>query len=107
MFFDDDTGEIIENPDPMGGLWIVDRKGGNKKVNIPPDDMAVQCGECLRELLSIKLLSTLSILTFFLLEIISGGLLVATPHCVRASRAPKGKRVGRGNLRLLLFDINR
>jgi hypothetical protein len=30
------------------------------------------------------------------LQIVTGGLLVATPHAVRASQAPKGVRVGRG-----------
>jgi isopenicillin N synthase-like dioxygenase len=35
----------------------------------------VQCGECL--------------------QIISGGYLVATPHCVRASKSLPGKKVGR------------
>ena len=23
FFFDDETGEVIKNPDPKGGLWIV------------------------------------------------------------------------------------
>jgi isopenicillin N synthase-like dioxygenase len=67
IFLDDTTGKRIENPDPKGGLWIVDRKGGNVKVNIPPENLAIQCGECL--------------------QIISGGILVATPHCVKASQS--------------------
>lgn len=75
IFFDDVTGEIIPNPDPKGGLWIVNRDGGATNVLIPEDELAVQCGECL--------------------QILTGGLLVATPHAVRASRAPPGKRVGR------------
>jgi len=45
------------------------------KVSIPVDRMAVQCGECL--------------------QIISGGLLLATPHAVRASKS-NGIPIGRG-----------
>lgn len=75
IFFDDETGEQIENPDPKGGLWIIDRNSGSVKVNIPPENLAVQCGECL--------------------QIITGGLLVATPHCVRASAS--SRKVGRAS----------
>lgn len=77
MFFDDDTGKIIDNPDPEGGLWIVDRSGGSIKVDIPDDELAVQCGECL--------------------QVITGGLLVATPHAVRASKPPAGQRIARSS----------
>ena len=76
LFYDDLTGKEIENPDPYGGLWIIDRNGGQKKVNIPKDDMAVQIGECL--------------------QIISGGLLVATPHQVKPSKQ-EGKKIGRAS----------
>lgn len=38
------------------------------RVRIPSDHLAIQCGECL--------------------QIVTGGLLVATPHCVRASESP-------------------
>jgi len=76
MYFNDQTGEVIENPDPKGGLYFVNRSGGSVRVHIPPDHLAVQCGECL--------------------QIITGGLLVATPHCVRASASPPGVKVGRG-----------
>lgn len=75
MYVNDDTGDEIVNPDPKGGLWIVDRAGLPVKVDIPKDCLAMQCGECL--------------------QVITGGLLVATPHCVRASQAPHGLRVGR------------
>jgi len=79
MFFDDETGQEISNPDPNGGLWIVDRQSAPVKVNIPADHMAVQCGECL--------------------QIMTGGLLVATPHSVRPSIAYKSngqqQRIGR------------
>ena len=42
------------------------RDGGEKKIFIPSDCMGIQLGECL--------------------QIISGGLLVATPHCVRGCK---------------------
>jgi isopenicillin N synthase-like dioxygenase len=83
MFFNDETGEIIANPDPQGGLWIVDRSGGAVKVNIPEDNLAVQCGECL--------------------QIMTGGLLVATPHAVKYALVFRvGQRFDRGPCWLLL-----
>jgi isopenicillin N synthase-like dioxygenase len=75
QYFNDDTGEKITNPDPQGGLWVVNRGSTPVKISFPPDQMAVQCGECL--------------------QIISGGLLVATPHAVRASNSSNGVRIGR------------
>jgi isopenicillin N synthase-like dioxygenase len=74
MFVDDSTGQTIPNPDPQGGLWIVSRDSDSVHVKIPADHLAVQCGECL--------------------QVITGGLLIATPHCVRASHAENIK-VGR------------
>lgn len=74
IFFDDTTGEIIPNPDPLGGLWVVDRGNEPVLVRIPGDEMGIQCGECL--------------------QILSGGRLLSTPHCVRPSHCP-GKKVGR------------
>ncbi|KNC78119.1 hypothetical protein SARC_09437 [Sphaeroforma arctica JP610] len=76
LFFNDVTGEVIPNPDPNGGLYIVNRAGGTIKARIPADNLGVQCGECL--------------------QIFTGGLLVATPHCVRSSEPPEGLKVGRG-----------
>eukprot|EP01134_Creolimax_fragrantissima_P006486 CFRG6486T1 len=76
LFFNDTTGEVISNPDPNGGLYIVNRAGGTVRARIPPENLGVQCGECL--------------------QILTGGLLVATPHSVRSSEAPKGMKVGRG-----------
>lgn len=75
IFFDDKTGTITPNPDPQGGLWIVDRGSQPVHVKIPADFLAVQCGECL--------------------QVITGGLLVATPHAVRASQSPDGRQIGR------------
>eukprot|EP00698_Gefionella_okellyi_P004848 TRINITY_DN14482_c0_g1_i1.p1 TRINITY_DN14482_c0_g1~~TRINITY_DN14482_c0_g1_i1.p1 ORF type:complete len:389 (+),score=91.79 TRINITY_DN14482_c0_g1_i1:59-1225(+) len=75
MFFNDVTGAPMDNPDPNGGLWIVNRSGGSVRVHIPEDDIAVQCGEGL--------------------QIVTGGLLLATPHAVRASQAPPGVKLAR------------
>lgn len=74
-YVNDVTGEKMSNPDPQGGLWIMDRNNTPVRVLIPEDDMGVQCGECL--------------------QIVSGGLLVATPHSVRSSNSPEGIPVGR------------
>lgn len=78
QYYDDETGERITNPDPDGaGLWVVDRDGGAVHVSIPPDCMAVQVGECT--------------------QVVTGGALVATPHCVRGCRPSltAGRRVAR------------
>lgn len=63
MYVNDVTGERIVNPDPRAGLYVTTRKGERIQVHIPEDCMAVQLGECV--------------------QISTGGLLVATPHCVR------------------------
>ena len=64
FFFDEKTGVQLANPEPeTAGLWIADRQGTLRKITIPSDCMAIQCGECL--------------------QVISGGKLVATPHSVR------------------------
>jgi len=74
LYLNDETGEKIKNPDSNGGLWVVDRGSSPVKVEIPADHMGVQCGECL--------------------QIITGGLLVATPHSVNASHA-ENLKIGR------------
>ncbi|KAJ1968826.1 hypothetical protein H4R35_006318 [Dimargaris xerosporica] len=50
-------------PDPAAGLYVKTRAGNTIKVNIPDQSLAFQTGEAL--------------------EILSGGFLRATPHCVR------------------------
>jgi len=67
MYLHHDTGECIpkDQVDPDAGLHIMDRRGVVTQVDIPEDCMAVQIGECL--------------------QIISGGKVVATPHCVRGA----------------------
>lgn len=64
MYFKHATGERVPNPEPdVAGLWVAARDGQLHRVSIPEDCMAIQCGECL--------------------QVITGGKLVATPHCVR------------------------
>lgn len=77
VFFNHATGEVVPNPEPdTAGLWIADRKAVLRRVVIPKDCMAIQCGECL--------------------QVISGGKLVATPHCVRPPLKTPG--VGRSSM---------
>jgi len=78
LYVDDDTGSLVQNPDPDGaGLWVVDRDGGAVRVSIPKDCMAVQVGECV--------------------QIVTGGEFVATPHCVRGCRPSTtgGRKIAR------------
>jgi isopenicillin N synthase-like dioxygenase len=64
FYVNHETGEILEqSPDPHSGLYIVDRHDQVRHVQIPPDCLAVQIGECT--------------------QICTGGAVVATPHCVR------------------------
>ena len=66
MYVDADTGAQVPCPDPEAGLYVVDREGDSVRVDIPEDCMALQLGECV--------------------QVITGGALVATPHCVRGPR---------------------
>ena len=67
LFFDED-GNQIPCPDPAAGLYIKSRNGESVQVKIPADCIAYQIGECM--------------------QIHSGGLLLATPHSVRAASTP-------------------
>ena len=73
IYVDATTGEIVECPDPHAGLYIVDQANTIVQVTIPPDCMAVQMGECV--------------------QILTGGAVVATPHCVRAAKAANVARI--------------
>jgi isopenicillin N synthase-like dioxygenase len=59
------TGKIIDCPEEEAGLYVVDRVHPTRtlKIVIPFDCLAVQIGECT--------------------EILTGGAVQATPHCVR------------------------
>jgi len=81
LYVDHDSGESISRHevDPNAGLVVMDRNGNTTKVDVPEDCMAVQIGECL--------------------QIITGGNVVATPHCVRGVdpkwNDKKGRKVAR------------
>lgn len=77
LYFDHATGEQVSNPEPeTAGLWIAARNGVLHRVSIPADCMAIQCGESV--------------------QVITGGKLVATPHCVRPPVKTPG--VGRASM---------
>lgn len=63
-YFDDKTQEEISKPDNCG-LFVKDRKNNLIKVSIPKDCMAFQIGE--------------------IVQILSGGELIATPHAVKST----------------------
>jgi len=78
MYLDHETGAPLprDSIDPQAGLYIMDRNGLVTKVDIPEDCMAIQIGECM--------------------QIITGGKVVATPHCVRGAD-PSWTTKHRGN----------
>ncbi|MGK3748966.1 MAG: isopenicillin N synthase-like dioxygenase [Bacillariaceae sp.] len=60
------NGRILPNPPSnTAGLYVVDRKDQVLQVKLPMDCMGIQIGECT--------------------QIITGGAVIATPHCVRGS----------------------
>jgi len=61
----DENGNQVHCPDPAAGLYVIDRSGKEHHVIIPDDCMAVQVGECL--------------------QIVTGGVVQATPHYVRGA----------------------
>ena len=61
-----DNFDTVVNTDPDAGLYIRNRHGAQVRVKLPANCLAFQIGESE--------------------QIRSGGLLMATPHCVRASR---------------------
>lgn len=69
LFLDDETGKPIpqDQIDPEAGLYVTSRSGESIHVKVPQDCMMVQIGECV--------------------QILTGGVVVATPHCVRGPRA--------------------
>jgi isopenicillin N synthase-like dioxygenase len=62
------TGEALDPTEipPEAGLYVIEKQNnGVLKIELPPHCMAVQMGECT--------------------QILTGGALVATPHCVRGA----------------------
>ena len=80
VHLDEATGAEVACPDADAGLWARPRGGGGSatttastppvRVTIPPGALAVQVGEAA--------------------QVLAGGALEATPHCVRAPRAVPG-----------------
>lgn len=67
QYYDRD-GRPVACPDPAAGLYVRARDGGLHQLVIPPDALAFQIGESS--------------------QVHSGGVLQATPHCVRACDTP-------------------
>eukprot|EP01112_Ceratiomyxa_fruticulosa_P007791 TRINITY_DN2025_c0_g1_i1.p1 TRINITY_DN2025_c0_g1~~TRINITY_DN2025_c0_g1_i1.p1 ORF type:complete len:358 (+),score=72.30 TRINITY_DN2025_c0_g1_i1:111-1184(+) len=65
----------IPCPDPKAGLWVRKRDGNEMKVNVPKNYIAFQIGECS--------------------QVLTGGLLRATPHAVQAIKYPESVNVSR------------
>jgi isopenicillin N synthase-like dioxygenase len=79
FYVNDETGEVLTKPpDPSAGLYVVDRDDNVVHVSIPDDCMAVQMGECV--------------------QILTGGSVVATPHCVRGASSENHTSVARISL---------
>ncbi|KAL3162235.1 hypothetical protein ABBQ32_009935 [Trebouxia sp. C0010 RCD-2024] len=75
--------DIVPSPDPQAGLYIRARQGGEvTQVCIPSDHIAFQMGEAM--------------------QVMSGGLLRATPHCVRAPRRDMSGGVSRNTLAVFM-----
>lgn len=70
LYINHETGDIVDCPDHSAGLYVATRDGRQLHVSIPEDCLAVQMGECT--------------------QIVTGGAVSATPHCVRgAAKQPK------------------
>jgi len=66
--YQDASGAEVDNPDPDSGLFIKNRDGEVVQVGIPRGHLAFQIGESS--------------------QIMSGGVLRATPHCVTGASGP-------------------
>ena len=70
-----EKGEEVSNPDPKSGLYIKTRVGETVKASWPTTHLAFQIGESQ--------------------QVLSGGVLQATPHCVRAASGDNTKGISR------------
>lgn len=77
-----EKGEEVPNPDPQAGLYIKSRKGDLIKAVLPSNYIAFQIGESA----AIK----------------SGGILHATPHCVRGAQGEKAVGISRETLAVFM-----
>lgn len=82
MYFDTATGQQVPCPDPDAGLFIRSRSGQLVHVAVPADALAFQIGETA--------------------QVHSGGVLLATPHCVRAAMGPGAAGVARGTMAVFM-----
>lgn len=75
-------GKEVPNPDPKSGLYIKSRSGQEIKATIPPDCMPFQIGEtaCIH----------------------SGGVLVATPHAVKAALGKQSYGISRETMAVFM-----
>ncbi|GLI59118.1 hypothetical protein VaNZ11_000949 [Volvox africanus] len=78
----DGQGREVPSPDPEAGLYIRDRSGVFVRAGIPPDCIAFQVGEAL--------------------QVHSGGLLMATPHYVRAPRSQLAQGISRNTFAVFM-----
>lgn len=85
MFLSHEPGHeptVVGSPSPKSGLYIRTRGGDLTKVSIPSDCLAFQTGETL--------------------ELMTGGKLRATPHCVRVGFTEGSKSVSRETFALFM-----
>lgn len=73
MYVNHKTGQPMECPDPAAGLYVTDRNRQARHVHLPTNCLAVQIGECT--------------------QIVTAGVVRATPHCVRGAVAPDVARI--------------
>ncbi len=76
------NGERVPNPDPTAGLYIQNRHGDIVQAAIPATHLAFQIGQAM--------------------AIQSGGLLCATPHCVRGARGAAAAGVSRNTFAVFM-----
>ena len=69
------SSTVVESPHPASGLYIRTRGGEVKKITIPQNCLAFQTGEALEQ--------------------VTGGRLVATPHCVRVGVGKDSDKISR------------
>jgi len=88
MFRDVSTNTEISCPDPMAGLYIKTRNNKMVRVKMTGDQIGYQIGECS--------------------QVLTGALLRATPHAIRALRYPESKNVARDSFAVFMqpnFDF--
>eukprot|EP00850_Spirogloea_muscicola_P015249 SM000115S23928 [mRNA] locus=s115:266152:270285:- [translate_table: standard] len=78
-------GRELQNPDPCCGLYVENRRKEIVKVSIPADSIAFQMGESM--------------------QIHSGGLLWATPHCVKAAQGVRASKLSRSTFAVFMQKL--